>query len=146
MEYFGPAIIVFVILIGVAVAAVAFEPANPLQNWFRLAEVYGTDDTPAEPQFSGQQVFFGGNRGALKPLHPNATFDATIDDFGLWLVLNNLQTPDAKPGIRIPGSHIRPAGKPGRQYRFELYAEPPVRIAVSGDFGAELHRKCTPAN
>lgn len=146
MEYFGSAVIVFVILIGVAVAVVAFEPANPLEKWIKLAEIYGTDDRPAEAQFVGQHVFFGGSRGALKPLHPNVTFDATIDDFGLWLILNNPRNPDAKPGIRIPGSHIRPAGKPGRDYTFELYAEPPVKIAVSGDFGAELYRKCAPGN
>ncbi len=144
MEYLGSAVIVFAILVGVAVAAVVFEPANPLEKWLKLVEAYGSERRPAESQFTGQQVLFGAQRGGLKPLGPSVTFDATIDDVGLWLVLNTTERSDIKPVVQVPGSHIRPAGRRRGQYSFDLYAEPPVRIAISGELGAALHEKASP--
>jgi hypothetical protein len=146
MEHLGSAIIVFAVLIGVAIAAIAFEPADPLQKWLKLTEQYGTSDRPSEIQFAGQTIHFGGRRGSLRLVNPSALFDATVDNVGLWLVLKGVDDTDVPSALRIPGTHIRPAGNRGSSYHFDLYAEPPVRMAVSGEFGAELHRKCLPEN
>ena len=138
MSFFGPAFVVFAILIVVAIAAVAFEPANPLERWLRLAERYATERRPSEVQFPGQRIMFGGKRGRLKPLTPFVTIDVTVDDFGLWLVCKGVEAEQFDPAVKIPGTHVRAAGKHGKHYVFELYAEPPVRIAVQGALGQEL--------
>jgi hypothetical protein len=130
MDFLAPAFVVFAILIGVAVAAVAFEPANPFEQWLRLADRYATERRPSEVAFPDQRILFGGKRGRLKPLTPFATIDATVDDFGLWLVCKGVEA--------IPGTHVRAAGMHGKHYVFELYAEPPVRIAVQGALGQKL--------
>lgn len=144
MENFGPGFVVILVLIAVAIAAISFEPANPLQKWFKLTESYGTRERPSQTQYTDQRILFGGQRGGLKPLQPGVTFEATIDDHGLWLVCPAMVNPQSTPAVRIPGTHIRPAGRRGKQYRFELYAEPPVRIAVEGELGAELQQKMQP--
>lgn len=138
MDFIGPALVVFAILIVVAIAAVSFEPANPLEQWLRLSERYATERRPSEVQFADQRMLFGGNRGRLKPLTPFASIDATIDDFGLWLVCKGVEDEQFEPALKIPGTHVRAAGKHGRHYLFELYAEPPVRIAVQHTLGREL--------
>jgi hypothetical protein len=141
MEYLGETIVVLLILVGVAVAAVAFEPADPLDNWNRLIERYGTSSWPKNPQFTAQQVAFGGPRGALKPLGPDAVFDAELDDFGLCLAGRGIGSGDTPNIIRVPGTHVRPAGKRKQGFVFKLYAEPPVRILVAGELGSEMLRK-----
>ena len=138
MDFLGPAFVVFAILMVVAIAAVAFEPANPLEQWLRLAERYATERRPSEVQFPDQRMLFGGKRGRLKPLTPFVTIDATVDDFGLWLVCKGVEAEQFDPAVKIPGTHVRAAGTHGKHYVFELYAEPPVRIAVHGDLGQEL--------
>jgi hypothetical protein len=144
MENFGPTIIVLAVLVAVAVAAVTFQPANPLQHWLKLAERYGTKDQPSQVQFANQRISFGGQRGGLKPLNSFVSFDTTIDDFGFWLVLKGAENPDITKALRIPGTHVRPVGKRGGSYRFDLYAEPPVRIAVGAELGEHLQQKCMP--
>ena len=141
MEYLGETIVVLLILVGVAVAAVAFEPADPLENWNRLIERYGTSNWPGNPQFTAQQIQFGGPRGALKPLSPEATFDAEIDEFGLCLAGRGIDSGGNSHIIRVPGTHIRPGGKRKQGLVFKLYAEPPVRILVAGELGSEMLRK-----
>ncbi len=141
MEYFGETIIVLLILLVVAVAAVAFEPADPLDNWKRLTERYGTSSWPGNPQFTMQQIQFGGPRGALKPLGPSAVFDVEVDDFGLCLAARGIDSGDSPDIVKIPGTHVRTAGKRRQGYVFKLFAEPPVRILVSGELGSELLRK-----
>ena len=141
MEFFGPGFVVILVLIAVAIAAISFEPANPMEKWFKLTERYGTRERPSQAQYTDQHILFGGQRGGLRPLQPGVTFEATIDEHGLWLVCPAMVNPQTKPAIRVPGTHIRPAGRRGKQYRFELYAEPPVRIAVEGELGAELQQK-----
>ena len=138
MDFLGPAFVVFAILIVVAIAAVSFEPANPFEQWLRLAERYATERRPSEVAFADQRMLFGGKRGRLKPLTPFVTIDATVDDFGLWLVCKGIEDGQLDPAVKIPGTHVRPAGKHGKHYVFELYAEPPVRIAVEGALGQEL--------
>jgi hypothetical protein len=145
MDYMGSTLIVFAILIAVAVAAVVFEPSNPLQRWVKLTEQYGTHDQPSQVQFTGQQISFGGQRGGLKPLNKFVSFDATIDEFGLWLVLKGAENPDITPAVRVPGTHVRPVGQRGRTMRFDLFAEPPVRIGVTGDLAKHLGEKTKPS-
>ena len=138
MEYLAETFIVIGILVAVAVAAVAFEPANPLEKWIQLTDKYGTHDRPKEAQFTGQPIVFGGQRGGLKPLSRFIGFEATIDNYGLWLVIQGEIDPQVTPGVRVPGTHIRPAGNRGGQYRFDVYAEPPVRIAVGKELGKAI--------
>ena len=138
MSFLGPAFVVFAILMVVAIAAVAFEPANPLDSWLRLAQRYATERRPSEVGFADQRILFGGKRGRLKPLTPFVTIDATVDDFGLWLVCKGIEAEQFDPAVKIPGTHVRSAGKHGNKHVFELYAEPPVRIAVHGALGQEL--------
>lgn len=138
MDFLGPAFIVFAILIAVAVAAVYFDPPNPFEQWLQLVERYATERRPSEVKFENQQVLFGSKRGRLKPLTPFATIDVTVDDFGLWLVCKGVEAEEFHPAIKIPGTHVRAAGVHGKRYVFELYAEPPVRIAVQGALGQEL--------
>ncbi len=141
MEYLSETIVVLMILVVVAVAAVSFEPADPLENWKRLIERYGTNGWPGNPQYTMQQIHFGGPRGGLKPLGPSATFDVEIDEFGLCLAARGIETEEGPDIVRIPGTHVRPAGKRKQGLVFKLYAEPPVRILVGGDLGSELLRK-----
>lgn len=144
MEYFGETLIVVMVLVGVAVAAIMFEPADPLDNWRRLAERYGTGDRPANVQYAMQQILFGGQRGALKPLGPSATFDVAIDDYGLWIMARDIDAAASAPILRIPGTHVRAAGRRGEAYLFKLFAEPPVRIGVGGELAADLLQKSQP--
>ena len=145
MEYLGETIVVLLILVGVAVAAIAFEPADPLDNWRRLIERYGTSGWPENPQFRGQQIEFGGPRGALKPLSPSATFDVELDDFGLCLAGRGIGSGETPDIIRVPGTHVRPAGKRKQGFLFKLYAEPPVKMGVRGEFGETLMSRCNTA-
>lgn len=144
MEYLSETLIVAAILIVVAVAVVSFEPANPFASWLKLAERYGTERRPSQIQHAGQKVLFGGQRGRLRTLNEFVTFDMTIDEFGLWIVLNGVDPEQAVTGLKIPGTHVRPAGQHGKNFLFDLYAEPPVRIAVSGQLGSELAERCGP--
>lgn len=138
MDFIGPAFVVFAILIVVAIAAVSFEPANPFEKWVQLTERYATERRPFEVEFADQRMLFGGKRGRLKPLTPFVTIDATVDDFGLWLVCKGIEAEQFDPAVKIPGTHIRAAGKHGKHHVFELYAEPPVRIAVQDALGQQL--------
>lgn len=142
MEYLGPTLVVFAILIAVAVAAVAFEPANPFAKWLQLAKHYATERRPTEVQYPGQKVLFGGQRGRLNTLNEFVRFDVTIDDFGLWLVCKGLGTDEVPTAMKIPGTHVRYQGQHGSNFLFDLYAEPPIRIAVHGEAGEELQRRC----
>lgn len=144
MEYLDSTLIVFAILIAVAIAAVKFEPASPLEKWHRLMERYATTDQPSEVQFSGEEIRFGGGRGGLAALNPSVTFDATIDEYGLWLVCRGSDSPDFKAAIRVPGTHVRPAGRRGQGHLLELFAEPPVRISVGKELGAAVLNKTQP--
>ena len=89
---------------------------------------------------------FGGPRGALKPLNQSATFDVEIDEFGLSLAGRGIGSEDSRDIVRGPGTHVRPAGKRKQGYVFKLYAEPPVRILVSGELGSEMLRKSQGTN
>lgn len=144
MQFLGPTLIVFAILIAVAIAAVKFEPANPLEKWHRLMDRYGTNERPSEVQFTGQVIRFGGERGGLQPLNPFVSFDAAIDDFGLWLIVRATDRPDDGSVIKVPGTHVRPAAKRGRGYVFALFAEPPVRISVGNELGGAVMQKSRP--
>ena len=140
MDYLGPAFIVFGILLVVMIAALSFEPANPLDAWFRLAERYQTSRRPSETQFADQALLFGLKR--VKRLNDFARFDATIDDFGLWIVYRNNDQDEVPSALKIPGTHVRFVGEQGRKYLFDLYAEPPIRMAASGEFGETLRQRC----
>jgi len=132
------AFIVFAILLVVTIAAFSFEPAKPFADWLRLAERYATERRPSETQYTNLNILFGGHRGRLKRLNDFVTFDATIDDFGLWIVCKGVDDEQFVPVIKVPGTHVRALGQHGKNYMFDLYAEPPVRISVQGDFGAAL--------
>lgn len=140
MDYLGPTLIVFAILLVVAVAAFAFEPAKPLEAWLKLAERYQTARRPSERQFTDQTLLFGLKR--LNRLNEFARFDATIDDFGLWIVYGNNEQDDVPSALKVPGTHVRFLARQGRQYLFELYAEPPMRMAAYGEFGEQLMQRC----
>ncbi len=88
-----------------------------------------------------QQIFFGGPRSALKPLAPSATFDIAVDDYGLWIAARGIDAGDLAPTLKIPGTHVKSAGKRRNGFVFKLFAEPPVRILVGGEPGSELMRR-----
>ena len=140
MDYLSPTFIVFAVLLVVMVAAVSFQPANPLDAWFRLAERYQTPRRPSEKQFTNQALMFGLKR--VKRLNDFARFDATIDEFGLWIIYSNNPQDEVPSALKIPGTHVRFVGEHGRKYVFDLYAEPPIRMAASGEFGATLRQRC----
>lgn len=140
MDYLGPTFIVFAVLLVVMIAAVSFQPANPLDAWFRLAERYQTPRRPSEKQFTNQALLFGLKR--VKRLNDFARFDVTIDEFGLWIVYSNNPQDEVPSALKVPGTHVRFVGEHGRKYLFDLYAEPPIRMAASGEFGATLRQRC----
>lgn len=140
MEYLGPTFIVFAILLVVTIAAMSFEPANPLEAWFKLAERYQTARRPSAVEFSDQLLLFG--TGRVKRLNDFARFDVTIDDFGLWIVYRNNDQDEVPSALKIPGTHVRYRGQQGGRYLFELYAEPPVRMAAGGELGGTLRQRC----
>lgn len=144
MEFMSEAFVVLAILLVVGVAAFSFEPANPLESWLRLAQSYGTGRQPSQVSFPGQDVLFGAKRGGLKKLSIAAEFDATVDDFGFWLTYKGPLPEDATETIKIPGTHVRFVLQNGDQYVFELFAEPPVTVAVKGELGATLMERCRP--
>ncbi len=145
MDYLGPTLVVFAILLVVTIAALSFEPANPLEKWLSLAQRYATERRPSAVQFPGQHILFGGQRGRLKALNEFVSFDVAIDDFGLWLVCKGIDTARVPAALKIPGTHVRSHGEHGKHYLFDLYAEPPVRIALRGEAGAELQARCRPS-
>ena len=140
MDYHGPTFIVFAVLLVVMIAAISFQPANPLDAWFRLAERYQTPRRPSEKQFTSQALMFGLKR--VKRLNDFARFDTTIDEYGLWIVYSNNPQDEVPSALKIPGTHVRFVGEHGRKYLFDLYAEPPIRMAASGEFGATLRQRC----
>lgn len=144
MEYMGEAFIALAVLLVVVVAAFSYQPANPLESWLRLAQSYGTGRQPSQVSFPGQDVLFGARRGGLKKLSIAAEFDATVDDFGFWLTYKGPLPEDAAETIKIPGTHVRFMLQNGDQYVFELFAEPPVTVAIKGEFGAALKERCQP--
>jgi len=140
MDYLGPTFIVFAILLVVTIAALSFEPSNPLDAWLRLAERYQTPRRPVDTQFANEQLLFGLKR--VNRLNDFARFDLAIDDYGLWIVYANNDREDLPSALKIPGTHVRFVGKHGRRYVFELYAEPPIRMAARGAFGETLMQRC----
>ena len=141
MEYLGPAIVVLGILAAVAVAAIVFEPPNPFALWIRLAEHYGTDRRPAQLTHPNEMILFAGARGSFKSLGEATTCDAAIDDDGLWLVMKG-NRPDGSPGVlKIPGTHIRFGDQRGEQYRFDVFARPPVKMALYGELGNAIMQR-----
>ena len=142
MEYLSEILIVAAILVVVAVAAVSFEPANPLEPWLRLMQRYAAGQQPPGVSFPDQDVLFGSGRGRLKSMAIAAKFDATIDDFGLWINYKGPLPEDVASVIRIPGTHVRFSGQHGQHYLFELYAEPPVKMGVRCEFGETLMGRC----
>ena len=142
MAYLTEAFIAIAIIAVVAIAAVSFEPANPLASWFKLAERYGTERRPSQRAFTDVGVLFGSTRGALRPLTDFGKFDVELDDFGLWLIYKGPLPDDCAAGIKVPGTHVRFVKQKGDQYLFDLFAEPPVRIAVQGDPGVMIQQKC----
>jgi hypothetical protein len=143
MDYLGPTLIVFAVLIAVTVAVVVFEPASPFARWIKLAERYATDERPSQIQFSNELIEFGGTRGALKPLAEGLRFDITLDDFGLWLICRGETPEDFATRLKIPGTHVRFIEQRGDAYLFDLFAEPPVRIALQGPAGREVFERKT---
>jgi hypothetical protein len=143
MEFLGQSLIVFGILIAVAIAVVAFEPASPFAKWVELAKRYATNERPDATQFRGQTILFGGTRGNLKALDENLRFDIATDDFGLWLTANGADPKQIeRPVVRIPGSHVRFHKQRGDEFTFDLFAEPPVRIALHGEAGQTVRTLC----
>ena len=142
MEYLTEAFIAIAIIAVVAIAAVSFEPANPLAPWFKLTDRYGTDRRPSQRTFTDVAVLFGATRGALRPLTDFGKFDVELDDFGLWLIHKGPLPDDCAAGIKVPGTHVRFVKQKGDQYLFDLFAEPPVRIAMQGEPGAMIQQKC----
>lgn len=138
MDFLAPTFIVFAVLLVVVIAAMSFEPADPFAAWVKLAERYGTQRRPSAVQFPGQRIRFGGQRGRPRHLNSFVTFDATIDDFGLWIICNGIDEAQFPAALKIPGTHVRAVGERAGQYLFDLYAEPPVRMVAHGDFGKAL--------
>ena len=125
-------------LLVVVIAALRFEPADPFAAWIKLAERYATDRRPSSVRFAGQRIRFGARRGKPKHLNSFVTFDTTIDDFGLWIVCNGIDEDQFPAALKIPGTHVRFVAEKRNEYVFDLYAEPPVRMAVHGEFGQLL--------
>lgn len=142
MEYMGSAFIALAVLLAVVIAAFSFEPANPLEPWLRLVKSYAAGGRAPQVAFADQVVQFGAKRGGLKDLAIAARFDATIDDFGLWLTYKGPLPDDTPATLKIPGTHIRYLSGAGQKELFEIYASPPVRIGVRGELAKELQRRC----
>lgn len=136
------ALIALAVIAVVAIAAVSYEPANPFGPWLKLAERYATGRRPSQILFADQKVRFAGKRGGFKAVSDFARFDATIDDFGLWLIYKGGESDQVPTALKIPGTHVRSLGAKGGQHVFELYAEPPVKMAVTGEFAEMLTERC----
>jgi hypothetical protein len=141
MEGLGSILIVFAILLVVTITAVSFEPANPLEAWLKLSERYATERRPSTVQFPGQRLMFGVGKKRVKSPHDLARFDVTIDDFGLWIVFKNANSDNLATALKVPGTHVRFELHHGQQYLFQVYAEPPVRLAVRGELGETLMQR-----
>ncbi|MBT8082549.1 MAG: hypothetical protein KJP08_01000 [Gammaproteobacteria bacterium] len=144
MDFLAPTMIVFAMLLVVAIAALSFESADPFAAWVKLAERYGTERRPTAIQFAGQRIRFGGQRGKPKDLNAFVTFDATIDDFGLWIICNGIDEEQFPAALKIPGTHVRLVAEKGNGYVFDLYAEPPVRMVARGELGQALAERSRP--
>ena len=139
MEFMTQIFIVFIVLLVVVIASLAYEPANPFDAWLKLAERYQTSRRPSEIQFTNQVLMFGAKR--VKRLNDFARFDVTLDDFGLWIIFRNNDQEGMPDALKIPGTHVRYEAHHGQQYLFQLYAEPAIRMGAKGDFGAALMNK-----
>lgn len=141
MAYLTEAFIAIAVIAVVAIAALSFEPTNPLAPWLKLAGRYATDRRPSQRTFTDVGILFGSTRGTLRPLTDFGGFDIALDDFGLWLIYKGPLPEDCAAGIKVPGTHVRFVKQKGDQYLFDLFAEPPVRIAVPGEVGSTIQQK-----
>ena len=139
MEFMTQIFIVFIVLLVVVIASLSYEPANPLDAWFKLAERYQTSRRPSEIQFVNQELMFGAKR--VKRLNDFARFDVTLDDFGLWIIFRNNDQEEIPDVLKIPGTHVRYEAHHGQQYLLQLYAEPAIRMTAKGELGAALMDK-----
>lgn len=145
MEYLGTALIALAVLLVVVIAAFSFEQANPLDPWLRLIQSYATPRAPSQVSYTDQDIRFGTKSGSLKSLAIAAKFDATIDDFGFWLTYKGPLPDEVPDTIKVPGTHIRFVAQKGGQRVFDLYADPPVKVGVSGELGDMLMERCQPS-
>lgn len=144
MAYMTQAFIALAVIAVVAIAAVSFEPANPFASWLELAKRYGTDRLPSQFVFTGEHILFGATRGPLRSLKQYAVFDATLDEYGLWLHVKGTIPDGCPPTLKIPGTHIRSVKQKGEDYHFEIFAEPPVKMVAHGALGKGIMRRCRP--
>jgi len=144
MEYLGSAFIALAILLVVVIAAFSFEQTNPLDSWLRLAQSYATPRAPSQVSYTHQDILFGAKSGSLRSLAIAAKFDATIDDFGFWIIYKGPLPDEVPDTVKIPGTHIRFVGQKGNQFIFDLFAEPPVKVGLHGELGSLLMDRCQP--
>lgn len=145
MEYLGSALVALAVLLVVVIAAFSFEQSNPLDAWFRLIQSYATPRAPSQVSFANQDIRFGSKAGNLKNLAIAAKFDATIDDFGFWIIYKGPLPDEVPDTVKIPGTHIRFVGQKSNEFVFDLFAEPPVKISVRGELGNALMERCQPS-
>jgi hypothetical protein len=136
---------VFIILGIVTVAAASYEPSGYLGNWRRLADRYKTNRPLARILFKGQHIFVGRLMGGPRFFADNigeyARFDVDIGKEGLWLHYGGPMPKKAPDQMLIPWPCIEFRKKSDATYYFDVAADDPVEISVTGELALAIRRR-----
>ena len=128
-------LLVLIILAGVAVAAVMYQPTGYLGQWQKLARSFETDRRPLQAKFRNVAIQFGGG------LSEFAQFDVEIDDDGLWLMHDGPEPRKAPANMLIPWSKIRHVKAKRKWQYFDVMADKPIPMGTDHELGAALMRR-----
>ncbi len=133
MNFLASPIGVLVILVIVAIAAVAFEPAKYVGAWREVAERYETNRRPSSIAFPGESISLG--------IYEFTHVDAALDDEGFWMMYNGPDPKKAPACVLISWDCIRFKQAQESRHNFQIKLKKPLEFYVSPDLGAALQRR-----
>jgi hypothetical protein len=136
LNFLASPIGVLVILVIIAVAAFAFEPAKYVGAWREVAERYETNRRPSSIAFPDESISLG--------IYEFTHVDAALDDEGFWMMYNGPDPKKAPACVLISWDCIRFKQVQESRHNFQIRLKKPLEFYVSPDLGAALQRRSMP--
>jgi hypothetical protein len=133
MDFLATPLGVLVILVIVAVATFAYEPAKYVGVWREIAKRYETDRRPSSIAFSGEDITLG--------IYEFTHIDAFLNDEGFWMVYRGPEPKKAPECVLIPWDCIRFKEEKEERHNFQIRLKDPLEFHVSPELGAALRRR-----
>ena len=133
MDFLATPLGVLVILVIVAVATFAYEPAKYVGIWREIAKRYETDRRPSSIAFSGEDITLG--------IYEFTRIDAYLDDEGFWMVYRGPDPKKAPECVLIPWDCIRFKEERENRHNFQIRLKDPLEFYVSPGLGTALRRR-----